>query len=88
MPKPPYELWTGRETSLNHLHVWGYPSEAKVFNPNIMKLNYKTVSYHFISYPDKSKGYHFYYPDKHTKYVERRHAMFLEDEMVRGSMVA
>jgi hypothetical protein len=60
IPKPPYELWTEREPSLNHLCVWGYPSEAKVFNPNIRKLNYKTISCHFISYPDKSKGYHFY----------------------------
>jgi hypothetical protein len=39
VPKILYELWTGREPSLNHLHVWGYPAEAKVFNPNIGKLD-------------------------------------------------
>jgi hypothetical protein len=33
VPKTPYELWIGRESSLNHLRVWGYPAKAKVFNP-------------------------------------------------------
>jgi hypothetical protein len=67
--------------------VWGCPAETKVFNPNIGKLDSKAVSCHFIGYPDKSKGYHFYCPDRHTKFVEIRHAMFLEDDMVRRSMV-
>ena len=60
----------------------------KVFNPNIRKLDSKTVSCHFIGYPEKSKGYRFYCPDRHTKFVETRHALSLEDDMVRGSMIA
>jgi hypothetical protein len=88
VPKTPYELWTGREPSLNHLRVWGCLAEAKVFNPNIEKLDSKTVSCHFIGYPKRSKGYRFYCPDRHTKIVETRHAVFLEDNMIRGSMVA
>jgi hypothetical protein len=88
VPKTPYELWIGREPSLNHLHVWGYPAEAKVFNPNIGKLDSKTISYHFTGYPERSKGYRFYCPDRHTKIIETRHAVFLEDNMIRGSMVA
>ena len=88
VPKTPYELWTGREPSLNHLRVWGCPAEAKVFNPNIGKLYSKTVSCYFIGYPDKSKGYHFYCPSRHTRFVEIRHVVFLEDDMVRRSMVA
>ena len=88
VPKTPYELWTGREPSLNYLRVWGCPAEAKVFNPNIGKLDPKTVSCHFIGYPEKSKGYRFYCPGRHTKFVETRHANFLEEQMVRGSMVA
>jgi hypothetical protein len=88
VPKTPYELWTGREPSLNHLRVWGCPSETKVFNPNIGKLDSKTVSCHFIGYPERSKGYRFYCPNRHTKIVETRHAVFLEDDMIRGSMVA
>lgn len=88
VPKTPYELWTGREPSLNHLRVWGCPAEAKVFNPDIGKLDPKTVNCHFIGYPERSKGYRFYCPDRHTKIVETRHAVFLEDDMIRGSKVA
>ena len=74
--------------SLNHLKVWRSLAEAKVFNPNIAKLDTKIVSCHFIGYLEKSKGYRFYCPDKYTKFVETRHAVFLDDEMMRGSMVA
>ena len=88
VPKTSYELWTRRVPSLNHLRVWGSPAEAKVFNPNIGKLDPKTVSCHFIGNPEKSKGFRFYCPDRHRKFVEMRHAIFLEEEMVRGSMVA
>ena len=88
VPKTPYELWTGKEPSLNYLRVWGCPAEAKVFNPNIGKLNSKTVNCYFIGYPEKSKDYHFYCPDRHTKFVETRHAVFLEEELIKGSMVA
>jgi hypothetical protein len=86
--KTPYELWTGRAPSLAHLRVWGSPAEAKVFNPNIAKLDSKTVSCHFIGYLDRSKGFRFYTPNRYTKFVETRHAVFLEDEMMRGSMIA
>ena len=47
MLKTPYELWTGNEPSLNYLRMWGCPTEAKVFNPNIGKLDSKIVSCHF-----------------------------------------
>jgi hypothetical protein len=43
------------------------------------------VSCHFIGYLEKSNGFHFYCPDRHTKFVEMRHIIFLEDEMMRGS---
>jgi hypothetical protein len=88
VPKTPYELWAGRVPSLKHLHVWESPAETKVFNPNIGKLESKTLSCHFIGYPEKSKGFCFYYPDRYTKFVEIRHVVFLEDKMIRGSMVA
>ena len=68
--------------------MWGRRAEAKVFNPNIGKLDSKIVSCHFIGYPEKSKGYRFYCPDTHTKFVETRHAVFLEEELIKGSMVA
>jgi hypothetical protein len=87
VPKTPYELWTGRVPSLHHLRVGGSPAEAKVFNPNIAKLDSKTVSCFFIGYPEKSKGFCFYCPDRYTKFVKTRHAVFLEYEMIRGSTV-
>jgi hypothetical protein len=88
VPKTPYELWTGRKPSLKHLRVWGSPAKAKVFNPNIGKFDLKTVSCHFIGYPKKSKGFRFYCSDRYTKFVETRYVVILEDEMMRGSMVA
>jgi hypothetical protein len=85
VPKTSYELWIGRVPSLKHLRLWGSPTEAKVFNPNIGKLDPKTVSYHFIGYPKESKGFYFYCLDRYTKFVEIRHVVFLEDEMMRGA---
>src|SRR6185436_2738708 len=58
----------------------------RVFNPNMGKLDPKTISCHFIGYPDKSKAYRLYCPNQCTKFVETRHAVFLEDEVIRGSM--
>jgi hypothetical protein len=65
--------------------VWGSPAESKVFNPTIAKLDPKIVSCHFIGYPERSKGFYFYYPDRSTKFVEMRHAVFLKDQMIRRS---
>jgi hypothetical protein len=87
VPKTPYEMWTGRKSTLNYLYVWGYLAEAKLFNSSIGKLDPKTVSCHFIDYPDKSKWFRFYYPDRYIKIMETRHAVFLEDEATRGSTV-
>jgi hypothetical protein len=86
VPKTPYKMWTGRVPSLRHLRVWGSPAEAKVFNPTIEKLDPKTISCHFIGYPERSKGFRFYCPDRFTKFVETRHAVFLEEEMMRESV--
>jgi len=67
--------------------VWGSPAEVKVFNSNIGKLDPKIVSCHFVGYPERSKGFHFHYPDRYTKFIEMRYIVFLEDEMMRRSMV-
>ena len=64
--KTPYELWTERVPSLNHLRVCGGALlRLKYLNPNIGKLVPKTVSCHFIGYPEKSKGFRFYYPKRY-----------------------
>jgi hypothetical protein len=87
VPKTPYKMWIDRKSTLNYLHVWGCPVEAKLFNSSIGKLDHKTVSCHFICYPDKSKGFRFYCPDRYIKIVETGHTIFLEDEVIRGNMV-
>jgi hypothetical protein len=50
-------------------------------------LDPKTVSCHFVGYPDKSKGFHFYCPDKYIRILETRHIVFIEDEVIRGSAI-
>lgn len=35
LPKTSYELWIGRKSSINYLHVWGCLAKAKISNPNI-----------------------------------------------------
>jgi hypothetical protein len=50
--------------------VWGHRAEANVFNPNIRKLDPKTVSCYFIGYPDRFKGYRFYCPNNYAKFLE------------------
>ena len=72
VPKTLFELWNGRKPSLNYLKVWGCPAEAKLFDPQQKKLDSKTVSCHFIGYPEKSKGSRFYCPGRHTKFEETR----------------
>jgi hypothetical protein len=78
IPKTPYELWTGRKPNIHYFYVWGCLAEAKIVNPQIEKLDPKTISCHFIEYPDKSKGYQFYCPNCATKFTDMRHVIFLE----------
>jgi len=83
----PYELWIGRKPSLNYLHVWGCRAKTRLFNPAQGKLDEMIISCYFIGYPERSKGFRFYCPNKHSKFAETRHAIFLENDMIKGSMV-
>jgi len=31
--KTPYELWTGKRSSIKHLHIWGCPVKALPYRP-------------------------------------------------------
>ena len=84
VPKTPYELWVGRKPTLNYLHVWGCLAEAKFFNPQIKKLDSKTISCNFIGYPERSKCFRFYCHGQGPKIVETRHVVFLENEYFNG----
>ena len=85
VPKTPFELWTGRKPSLRHLHVWGYPAEARMYNPHEKKLDSQTVSGYFIGYPEKSKGYSFYCPNHSSRIIETDNARFIKNGEVSGS---
>ena len=59
VPKTPFELWTNRQPSLNHLKVWGCPAEVRVYNPHERKLDPRTTSSFFIGYPLASRALDF-----------------------------
>ncbi|RVX18946.1 Retrovirus-related Pol polyprotein from transposon TNT 1-94 [Vitis vinifera] len=84
VPKTPFELWTGRKPSLRHIHIWGCPAEARIYNPHEKKLDSRTISGYFIGYPDKSKGYRFYCPNHSVRIVETGNARFLENGEISG----
>ena len=43
--KSPYELWAGREPSLNHFRVWGCPAEAKVLKHPLIREDLNVIQY-------------------------------------------
>ena len=52
--KKPYELWTGRNPSLKHLHIWGCPAQARPYFPKDRKLDSRIISCYFVGYSEKS----------------------------------
>ncbi|XP_075083097.1 uncharacterized protein LOC142166959 [Nicotiana tabacum] len=86
VPKTPFELWTRRKPSLRHLHVWGCPAEARVYNSQEKKLDSRTVNGYFIGYSEKSKGYVFYCQNHSSRIVETGNARFIENGEVSGSV--
>ena len=85
VPLTPFELWTGRKPSLNHLKVLGCPAEVKLYNPTLSKLDSRTTRCYFVSYPEHSKGYLFYNPNGGTRIVESQTANFLEFDVAEES---
>ncbi|CAL2257105.1 unnamed protein product [Prunus armeniaca] len=68
------------------MHIWGGKAEAKVYNPNLGKLDPKTVSCRFMGYAERSKGFHFNCPNYTNRVVETGKAKFLEyDEDSEGA---
>ena len=78
--KTPFEIWKGWKPSLNHIRVWGFPAEVRVYNPQEKKLDPRTISAYFVGYAEKSKGYKFNCPTHNLKVVESRNAKFLEND--------
>jgi hypothetical protein len=59
VPKTLYELWTDRKPTINYLQIWVCTIEVRIFNHGHGKLDERTTSYHFIGYPERSKGFRF-----------------------------
>jgi hypothetical protein len=64
--KTPYELWTGRKSSLQQEKKW----------------DERTVSYYFMRYAERSRGYKFYDPTNRIIF-ETNTVKFFEDVMVQ-----
>jgi hypothetical protein len=65
--------------------MWGCPTNAKLYNPHIKKLDSKTVSCYFIGYPERSKYFRFYCPSHTTRIVVTRHVVFFKNYNISGS---
>ena len=85
VPNTPFQLWTERKSILRHLHVWGCPAEARIYNPHEKNLEFRTISDYFISYPKKFKGYGFYYSTHSMRIVETGNARFIENGEISGT---
>ena len=57
----------------------------RVYNPQLKKLDERTISGFFIGYVVNSKGFRFYCPSHSPKIVEARNAKFLEEHEVSVS---
>ncbi|KAL6128844.1 hypothetical protein ACLB2K_072198 [Fragaria x ananassa] len=79
MAKTSLELWKNKKPRVNHVHVWGCKAEARPYNPKEGKLDPKTISAHFIGYPENSRGYGFYCPTHSTRIIEINKAVFLNE---------
>jgi len=87
VPKTPFELWKNKTPSIRYLHVWGYQTEIKIYNPQERNLDARTISGYFIGYPEKSKGYMFYCPTHSMKIVKTGNARFIENGEISGSTI-
>jgi len=43
-------IFMGRKLSLKYFHVWGWKAEVKAYNPQLKKLDSRSISGFFIGY--------------------------------------
>ena len=66
--------------------MWGCPVEVRIYNPHEKKLDSRTTDGFFIGYPEKSKGYRFYYPSHSTRITETENVGFIENDKISKSV--
>lgn len=84
--KTPYELWTWKKFNLRYMHIWRCPIEDKIYSPQEKYLTLKQPIVFYIGYPEKSKGYRFYYPSYTLQIVQTNKPKILKlDGIFNGS---
>ncbi|KAF7843809.1 Retrovirus-related Pol polyprotein from transposon TNT 1-94 [Senna tora] len=81
----PYELFTSKKPTMKHLRVWGCKAEVRPYNPQLKKLDPKTIFECFIGYCPGSRGNRFYCPSHSTRVIESDRAYYFENDSDSGS---
>ena len=79
------DLFTGKSPSLRHVRIWGCKAEVRPYNPQLKKLDSRTISGFFIGYCTGSRGCRFYCPTHTTRIIESDRAFYFEDDLDSGS---
>ena len=77
--KTPYEGWTGRQPSVEHLKVFGCIVFVKTLNKSLRKLDDRSIPMIFIGYEKGVKGYRTFNPVSHTIHITKD-AVFEEEK--------
>jgi hypothetical protein len=73
--------------SLRHFHVWGCRAEVRILNPQLKKLDPKTISRYFVGYCVSSRGFRFYCPSHMTRIIVSDRAIYFEDNFQSGCSI-
>ena len=77
----PNQVWTGKEVSYEHLHVFGCKAFVHIPKDERSKLDAKTRQCVFIGYGQDDFGYKLYDPVE-KKIVRSRDVVFIEDQTI------
>lgn len=79
--KTPFELWIGRNISINYFHVQDCPIKVKIYNLSKNKSKARTTHCYFIDYQIILKDTDSTILDRDTKIVESINTSFMESDM-------
>ena len=78
----PNRVWTGKDVSYDHLHVFGCKAFVHIPKDERSKLDLKTRQCIFVGYGLDEFGYRFYDPVV-KKLVRSRDVVFMEDQTIQ-----
>jgi len=76
--KTPYELWMGKQASVDHLKIFGTECFVHIPKQKRQKLDAKSVRGYLVGYCGDKDGYRVYVP-KHNDVIISRDVMFKEE---------